>query len=211
MKITIVGNGNMAKGLAARFLAGGHTVEIHARNMARGEAIRDELVKGSGGDLTVAEIGGDVGDILVPAVHYGAEMAEVANQYADATREKIVVDITNPVDFKTFQLIPAPGTSGAEVVAALFPSAKLVKAFNMTFAAALLTGKAGGLPLDVFIAGDDDDAKKTIAGLVEDGEMRPLDVGPLANAHHLEGFGLIHMSLQDQVQGNWASGVKIVT
>lgn len=213
MGITIIGNGNMAKGLTACFLNGGQSVDLHCRDTSKGEALKDELAARAkdGASLIVKQIGSELGDIVIPTVHYGTEMEDVANTYGDAVSAKIVVDISNPVDFNTFQLIPEAGVSGAEEVARLFPKAKIVKAFNTVFAGALMAGKAGGLPIDVFIAGDDQDAKQTVSKVIANSGMRPLDVGPLANSRHLEGFELLHMSLQDQVNGNWMSGIKIVS
>jgi NADPH-dependent F420 reductase len=212
MKVSIIGNGNMANGLALCFAKSGHDVELHVRDTAKGEALQQELTKDhADAKVSVLEMGSPIGDVLIPTVHYGDEMAEVAEQYAEVASGKVVVDITNPVDFNTFQLIPEAGTSGAEEVAKLFPGAKVVKAFNTVFSGALVKGDAGGQPIDVFIAGDDEPAKKTVSELVESSGMRPLDVGSLANARHLEGFELLHMNLQEQVQGNWMSGIKIVS
>jgi predicted dinucleotide-binding enzyme len=212
MKISIIGNGNMAKGLATRFLAGGHTVELHARDAAKGKALKDELTK-NGTDtssLTFVETGSPVGDVLVPAVHYGSEIEDVAKRYAKLAAGRIVVDITNPVDFETFELIPEPGVSGAEEIAKLFPDSHVVKAFNTVFAATLPSGKVGGAELDVYIAGSAAIPKQTVSQLVKDGGMRPIDTGPLSNARHLEGLGLIHMTAQQQVNGNWSTALKIL-
>lgn len=213
MEVSIVGNGNMAKGIAIRMLAGGHSVTLHVRNRTKGEALKDELqsMTANGATVTVVEGSNGVGDVLIPTVHFGEEMQAVAKEFSSAAAGKIVVDISNPVDFKTFQLIPEPGVAGAETVAALFADSKVVKAFNTIFAGTFPSGKVGDLPLDVFIAGDDEAAKRTVAQLVTDGGMRPLDVGPLKNARHLEGIELIHMTLQEQIQGNWSTAIKIVS
>jgi predicted dinucleotide-binding enzyme len=58
----------------------------------------------------------------------------------------------------------------------------VVKAFNTTFARTLIAGEVGGQPLDVLIAGDEDEAKGKVARLIADGGLRPLDVGPLRRA-----------------------------
>jgi 8-hydroxy-5-deazaflavin:NADPH oxidoreductase len=63
-------------------------------------------------------------------------------------------------------------------------------AVNTTFAGTLVQGDAGGQPLDVFVASDDDDAKRVVRQLSEDGGMRVLDAGPLSNARQLEGTRL---------------------
>jgi hypothetical protein len=204
MLISIIGTGNMAKGIATRAIAGGHNVELHAREMEKGTALANEL----GDNAKAVEVGRALGDIVVLAIPYG-EVTEAAGHYSNFAG-KTVIDITNPVDFTTFQLIPAAGTSGAEEIAKSLPDAHIIKAFNTTFAGTLASGGAGGFPLDVFIAGDDTSAKASVAQLVKDGGMRPVDTGALSNARHLEGFQLIHMATQEQTGGGWMSAITIV-
>jgi predicted dinucleotide-binding enzyme len=61
------------------------------------------------------------------------------------------------------------------------------------------------------IAGDDDDAKSTVAKLVEDGGMRPVDTGPLKRARELEAAGLLHMGVQGPLGTNYTSALKILS
>lgn len=204
MAISIIGTGNMARGIATRLIAGGHAVELHARETEKGETLAREL----GDNAKAVAMGSPLGEIAILALPYDA-ITDVAAEY-DNFAGKTVVDITNPVDFSTFELIPEAGTSGAEEIAKIMPDARLVKAFNTTFAGTLMSGTAGGFPLDVFIAGDDDTAKQAIAGLVRDGGMRPIDTGALKNARHLEGIQLIHMATQDQLGGGWMSAITFV-
>jgi 8-hydroxy-5-deazaflavin:NADPH oxidoreductase len=86
----------------------------------------------------------------------------------------------------------------------------VVKAFNTTFAGLLAQGKVGGQPLDVFIAGDDEQAKATVAGLIEQGGLRAFDAGPLRRARQLEGLGLLNITLQSKMEKPWMTGVKII-
>jgi predicted dinucleotide-binding enzyme len=65
-------------------------------------------------------------------------------------------------------------------------------------------------PLDVFIAGDDADAKATVATLVEAGGLRPIDVGQLANARYLEGLGFLHIALQMSRGTQFSTAVKLL-
>lgn len=204
MLVSIIGTGNMAKGIATRALAGGHTIELHSRDIEKGTALANEL----GDNAKAVEVGSALGDLVVLAVPYDA-INEIAGHY-DNFAGKTVIDITNPVDFNTFQLIPAAGTSGAEEIAKSLPSARVVKAFNTTFAGTLASGEVAGQPLDVFIAGDDAEAKASVSQLVRDGGMRPVDTGALANSRHLEGFQLIHMTTQDQLGGGWMSAIAII-
>lgn len=85
---------------------------------------------------------------------------------------------------------------------------RVVKAFNTTFAKTLVTGEVAGQTLEVLIAGDDEDAKATVAGLVEGG-MRAIDVGPLRRARMLEQVGLFHMAIQEQIGSGFASSLML--
>lgn len=152
--------------------------------------------------------GTEMDEIVIVATPF-TEIENVGKEY-NGLAGKIVVDITNPVDFNTFQLIPEAGQSGAQEVAKILPDATVVKAFNTTLAGPLEAGEVEGKELDVFIAGDDEDAKSKVSELVKSSGMRPVDVGPLSNARHLEGFGLIQMAVQDQIGTGWMSALKFL-
>jgi predicted dinucleotide-binding enzyme len=123
-----------------------------------------------------------------------------------------VVDITNPVDWSTMDGFVTPeGSSAAEEIAKLVPAGTpVVKAFNTTFAGTLSAGEVAGQPLDVFIAGDDADAKQKVASLVEAGGSRALDVGALRRARQLEQLALLHMTAQEPLGSGWGSSIKVV-
>jgi NADPH-dependent F420 reductase len=203
MKITIIGTGNMAKAIGTRLVGGGHEIRFHAREMEQGEVLAKSL------NADVEAMGAQLDDVVVLAVPF-SEIVNIAEQYGDAFSGKVVIDITNPIDFATFELVPPAGTAGAEEVANLMPEASVVKAFNTTFAGTLLKGEIAGMPLDVFVAADDPAAKETVMQLVKDAGLRAINAGPLENARHLEGFQLIHMSQQDELGAGWMSGIKIV-
>lgn len=209
MNISIIGNGKMAKGIGTRLVSGGHKVTIHSESVGQGKVLAEQLMKiNVSADVTVMPIGSDTDEIVIVATPY-TEIGNISKQY-NGFKGKIVVDITNPVDFDTFQLIPEAGQSGAQEVAKIFSGATVVKAFNTTLAGTLEAGKVEGKELDVFIAGDNEEAKAKVAELVKTSGMRPVDVGPLANARHLEGFGLIQMAVQDQLGTNWMSALKFL-
>jgi len=212
MNITIIGTGNMARAIATRAITAGHSVHLHAKDPGKGSALAIELqaTAPNGVTIDVKAIGSPTDEVVVVAVPY-TEVSAIAEQYGDKLDGKVVVDITNPVDFNTFQLIPAAGVSGAEEIAKLLPNSKVVKAFNTTFAGTLVAGAVDGKPLDVFVAGDDQSAKAMVSQFIKDGGLRPVDVGPLSNSRHLEGFGLMHMALQDQLGSGWMSTIKILS
>ncbi len=66
-------------------------------------------------------------------------------------------------------------------------------------------------PLDVLIAGDDDEAKETVERLVRDGGLRAIDVGPLERARHLERLGFLGMMLQQPLELDFRSAWKLIS
>jgi NADPH-dependent F420 reductase len=207
-RVTIVGAGNMGRGIGTRVVAGGHQVEIIDRDPAEAQ----QLAKDLGGSATALESGSQFGgDVVVFAVYYPG-IKDAVQQYADQLAGKVVVDITNPVDTQTWdKLATPPGTSSAEEVQQLVPQGTpVVKAFNTTFAPTLVAGEVGGQQLDVLIAGDDEAAKQTVSQLASDGGLRPIDVGALNRARQLEQLGFLHISLQQPLDLGFGSAVKLV-
>jgi 8-hydroxy-5-deazaflavin:NADPH oxidoreductase len=206
--VSILGSGNMARGIGTRVAAGGNTVQILARDPQESATLADEL----GGSATSGAIGDPLtGDIVVLAVPYPAA-APLVEQYGDQLAGKVVVDITNPLNVETFDgLVTPPDSSAAQEIAKSAPAdTRVVKAFNTTFAGTLVAGQVKDQPLDVFIAGDDTDAKAALAGVVEAGGLRAIDAGPLANAHYLEGIGFLHIALQMSRGTQFSTAVKLV-
>src|SRR5512147_1769399 len=180
MNITIIGAGNMGRGIGSRAVAGGHSVTFVDKAPEEAEKAA-ETVKASakkGAKVSTASLGNaELGDVVVLAVWYGTNI-EIVKQLGSKLAGKVVVDIANPLNSTYDGLATAPDSSSAEEVAkAAAPGAKVVKAFNTTYAGTLLAGQVAGQPLDVFIAGDDADAKAKVAQLVRDGGMRPVDTG----------------------------------
>ena len=207
MKVTIIGAGNMGRGVGTRVVAGGHELEILDRDPAEAQKLADEL---GGGAAALDRPSAITGEIVVLALYYPG-IKDAAQQYADDLDGKIVVDITNPVDTETWdRLATPPGTSSAEEVASIVAAGTpVVKAFNTTFAATLVAGEAGGQQLDVLIAGDDEGAKRKVSQLVSDGGLRPIDVGPLSRAQQLEQLGFLHISLQEPLELGFGSTIKL--
>ena len=207
MRVTIVGAGNMGRGIGTRAVAGGHDVEIADRDSEQARMLAEEL----GGSTTAVGADDPVGgEVVVFAVYYPG-IKDAVGEYADRLAGKVVVDITNPVNTETWDdLATPPGTSSAEEIAKLVPEGTpVVKAFNTTFAPTLVAGQVGGQQLDVLIAGDDDAAKQKVAQLVSDGGLRPLDVGPLQRARQLEQLGFLHIAVQQPLGLGFGSAIKL--
>ncbi|GGS34957.1 NADPH-dependent F420 reductase [Actinokineospora fastidiosa] len=185
-RVSIIGTGTMAKAIADVVGRGGGAVDLLGRD--------DDRV---------------TGEIVVLAVPYGA-LADVVARLGAQLAGKVVVDISNPVDFTTFDflVVPADGSAAAELAEAL-PASRVVKAFNTNFAATLSTGTVGGQPTTVLIAGDDADAKALLAGIVTAGGLRAVDAGPLRRARELEAVGFLQLTLAAAEKVAWTAGFAV--
>jgi len=186
--ISIIGTGNMARAIGALAVAGGNTVEVIGRDRSKAADLATTL----GDSTTTGKFGAaPAGDIVIVALRY-ADVVPVVTQYGNALADKVIVDISNPFNADADGLALPADTSIAQEVAKAAPAgARVVKAFNTVFGHVLEKGRT----LDVFMAGDDAQAKTAVAELVKSLGLRPLDVGGLTMAHWLEGTSLVLMGL----------------
>ena len=188
--VTIFGDGNMGSAIADVLTAGGATV--------------NHITTADNGAGTVSS------NLVILAVPYPA-LESILRAYGDQLSGKTVVDITNPMNFETFDslTVPADGSAAAELAAAL-PSSKVLKAFNTTLAPTLATGTVGPLPTTVLIAGDDADAKAELAAAVTAGGVQAVDAGSLRRARELEALGFLQVSLAIGEKIGWTGGFGVV-
>ncbi|WP_225754981.1 NADPH-dependent F420 reductase [Actinotalea sp. Marseille-Q4924] len=186
--VSILGTGNMGSAIAGIAEKGGHTVQL----------------LGSADAATPV-----TGDVVVLAVPYPA-VEHVLAQRAAQLAGKVVVDITNPLNFETFDslTVPADSSAAAEIAAAL-PTARVVKGFNTNFAATLASGVAGDTPTTVSLAGDDAEAKSLVAEIVTSGGLRAVDAGSLRRARELEALGFLQITLAAAEKTSWTGGFAL--
>ena len=207
--ISIIGTGCMAAAIGGLAGKAGHTIEVMSRDAAKARELANKLGVGAGtGSFGAAP----AGDIVILAVPYSAVL-DVVSQYAEGLAGKLLVDITNPVASDHMSLVTAGDSSGAQEIANAAPAdAVVVKAFNTQFANVLSAGPAEGHPLDIFLAGDDIQAKARISAFIESMGLRPMDTGPLRMARTLEhvcllSLGLLTHSIKNT---NFAIGVSLL-
>ena len=125
---------------------------------------------------------------------------------------KVVVDITNPVNFDTFDglVVPADSSAAAEIQKKV-PEALVVKAFNTTFAGVLAAGKVGEKePTVVLAASDSADAKKKLAQALEGSGLSVMDAGSLKRAREMEALGFLQISLAAGKKISWTGGFAVL-
>jgi Predicted dinucleotide-binding enzymes len=187
---TIIGTGNMANAIGGLLADGGSSVTYVSQE-----------------ETGVKPLDGEV---VVLAVPYAA-VSEILQAYGPQLDGKVVVDITNPLNFETFDSLVVPvGSSAAAEIQAKVPNAKVLKAFNTTFAATLAAKKVGDQPTTVLIAGDDAAAKQLLAEAVTAGGVAAIDAGSLARAHELEAFGFLQLTLAVGEKIGWIGGFAVI-
>lgn len=142
MELTLIGTGDMARGIGLRALAGGHeVVAVRGTSRAKSEALAAELRAAGGSARSLDDGEGVAGELIVLAVPYSAA-GDIVDELGAELEGKVVVDITNTVDWESRdRLVVSANTSGAEEIAARAPAtARVVKAFNTTFASTLPDG-----------------------------------------------------------------------
>jgi NADPH-dependent F420 reductase len=146
------------------------------------------------------------GDVVVLAVRWLAVSDVLASISAASLDGKILIDATNPLAYRDGRPIgidlPLEG-SAAQRIAALAPGARVVKGFNTVGAALMVAPQIPGGPPDMFICGDDDDAKRVVARLCEELAYPAFDVGPLALAAQLEQLAALWIAI---ARGGKATG-----
>jgi len=186
--VTIIGSGNMGQAISGLVSKGGNTVEL-LRHSDTGKPV--------------------TGDIVVLAVPHAA-IPDILATRGDQLVGKVVVDITNPLNFQTFDSLTVPADSSAAAqIAASLPQSRVVKAFNTNLAATLASGTAGEIPTTVLIAGDDRQAKSQLADVVTAGGLRAIDSGSLRRARELEALGFLQITLAAQDKMPWTGGFAV--
>jgi 8-hydroxy-5-deazaflavin:NADPH oxidoreductase len=184
MRIGVIGAGRIGGNAARRLAGAGHEVMLSfSRDPGRLRADADEIgERASVGEVPQAAAFGEVVLFSVPW-----RLIDEALESAGSLDGKIVIDTTNQYGAGGLEPLPE-GLTAAQLNERRMPGARLVKAFNTLTSGfqASAAGRARDRRAVIFMAGDDADAKATVAGLIEDAGFAPADVGGLADAAVLE-------------------------
>ena len=213
MQIAILGTGKMARGIAFGLRETTHDLTFGSRDPARAEALAREMSLENarayhGAGILAATTRADVTFLALP---YSVALETVA-AVREGLAERVLVDLTNPLNERFDGLLTVDNTSAAEEIARVAgPRVKVVAALKNTFAGTFAEPKiGGGAAPDVLIAGDDRAACATVAGLVEAMGFGTLDAGPLVVARTLERMTLLLIDLATRNHWNWSAGFKLL-
>lgn len=190
MRIAILGKGMVGGTLGRRWAGLGHEVTFGVRSPDSPEARSLAEETGAAVIGVAAATGG--ADVVVLAVPFAAA-EDVLAQVGDLSGV-ILVDTTNSVGPGYAPAVPE-GTSAADAIVRFAPGARVVKAFNAMSFRTMADPDDFQVPPAVWIAGDDPDARATVAELAAELGLEPVDAGPLAAAVLLEHAALLWIRL----------------
>lgn len=190
MKIGIIGSGNIGATAARLFAGAGHEVAL---SNSRGGAGLEPLVAELGGRAraTGIEEAARFGEVVLIAVPFGKYETLPAEAFAG----KVVIDAGNyyPQRDGSFAQLDGGETTSSELVASHLRGARLVKGFNTIWFEHLAKQGDTSLPVEerraIFLAGDDAEAKRTVARLVEEIGFAAVDTGPLGEGGRRQQVG----------------------
>jgi 8-hydroxy-5-deazaflavin:NADPH oxidoreductase len=210
----VLGSGDVGRVLAAGLASRGVAVTL-----GTGRPDDDDLrtwASGAGVTLGGFAEAAAAGDVVVLAVRGASDALGGVLDAAggpDAFAGKVLVDVTNPLVFGDG---PPPALevghqdSGGERLQRRLPGARVVKAFNTVGNSLMVDPELPGGPPTMFIAGDDDAAKATVAAILEAFGWRALDVGGIERSRELESLCILWVAVGVKT-GTWAHAITLVT
>lgn len=186
MRIAILGAGNVGGGLGRAFGAAGHDVLFGVRDpeSTKTLAALADIPDAVAAAPAAAVEGADVVVFALRPVAIAATVAELPSMAG-----RIVIDAMNRFDAE----VTAQSTT--QDLARLLPGAKLAKAFNTIGFENLRSAAARSIPAAMFVAGDDEDAKRVAMDLAAQIGFQPEDAGGMANTKVLEEMVKVWMAL----------------
>ena len=199
MKIGVLGTGMVGSAIASKLVALGHEVKMGAREAGNERARRWAESAGKGASAGTFAESAKFGEIVFSATLGTAALDAVRAAGRENLRGKVLVDVSNPLDFSKGApptLFTGPGDSLGERIQKALPDAKVVKALNTVNAN--LMGNPGRLSgeSDLFLCGNDAGAKERVKALLQEfGWKSVIDLGDITGARGTEAYLLLWLSL----------------
>ncbi len=188
MKVGIIGSGVVAQTLGAGFLKHGHEVALGSRDPAK---LTDWAAKNKGAGVKSMSEAAAFGDVIVLAVAGQAALEALKLAGAGGLARKTVIDATNPIGGGppvngVLSYFTPQNESLMERLQKAYPAAHFVKAFNSVGHGQMINPHfVGGKP-SMFICGDDANAKKTVAEILDQFGWETEDMGAVEAARAIE-------------------------
>jgi 8-hydroxy-5-deazaflavin:NADPH oxidoreductase len=211
MKVAILGTGQVAIDLAKGFTSRGHTVVFGTRDVQGERALK-----------AVAQVAGSHAALYADAAKQ-SQMAVLATAWSgahnalqltgeDNLEGKLLIDVTNPLEFSSGKpqlFIGFPNSAGA-TIQALLPKVKVVKAFNITSSSRMVDPQFTDGQPDMFIAGNDAQAKQVTADILKAfGWRSAIDMGDISKSYLLEALAMTWIDYGVS-RNHWSHGFTLL-
>jgi predicted dinucleotide-binding enzyme len=209
MKVGVLGSGDVGKALARGFASLGHQVKIGSRSP---EKLRDFANETKGVGSATFEETAAFGDLIALATLGTAAEEAVRLAGTGNFDGKVVIDATNPLDFSGGMpptLFVGHTDSLGERVQRAIPNARVVKAFNTVGNAFFVNPDLPNGPPDMFLCGNDADAKKIVAQICAHWGWGVIDLGGIEASRHLEPMCMVWV-LHGALSGSWTHAFKML-
>lgn len=210
IRIGILGSGDVGRALATGFAGLGHEVKIGSRDPQKLHVWADTAdARISTGTFDEAA---RFGDVLVLATLGVATEEAIRLGGLSAFDGKVVIDTTNPLDFsRGMPPTLSVGTTDSlgERIQRLIPTARVVKAFNTVGNALMVHPQLPGGPPDMFLCGNDADAKALVAQICKHFGWGVVDIGGIEGSRYLEPMCLTWV-LYGVLSGTWTHAFKLL-
>lgn len=209
VRVGVLGSGDVGRALAAGFAGLGHDVKVGSRDPQKladwAAAAGPRVSTGTFADSA------NFGDLLVLATLGVATEEAIRLAGIGAFDGKVVIDTTNPLDFSggAPRLAIGHTDSLGEVVQRLLPKARVVKAFNTVGNALMVNPQLPGGPPDMFLCGNDADAKKIVTQICEHFGWGVVDIGGIEGSRYLEPMCMAWV-LHGVRTGSWTHAFKLL-
>lgn len=211
MKVGVLGSGDVAKTLASGFLKHGHAVTVGSREPGKLAEWKDKNPKGATGSFADAA---QFGELIVLAVKgkAAADALQLAN--AKNLAGKPFVDACNPIEEAppvngVLQFFTSPNQALMEQLQKEFQDAHLVKAFNSVGSHNMVDPKFPGGKPTMFICGNDDRAKKTVTGILDEFGWETADMGKAEAARAIEPLCML-WCIPGFLRNEWTHAFKLL-
>jgi predicted dinucleotide-binding enzyme len=212
-KIGVIGSGDVARALGKGFASRGHDVKLGSREPGSEKVttwVRENGPRASSGLFAEAAA---FGEIVVLATLWAGTKAALDLARPDNLAGKVLIDATNPLDISHgFPPSLAVGhtDSGGENVQRWLPKARVVKCFNIIGNPYMVDPHFEGGPPDMWIAGNDEAAKKKVGEILHDfGWGDAIDAGGIEGARLLEPMCIL-WTLYGARTNTWKHAFKLL-
>jgi predicted dinucleotide-binding enzyme len=188
MEIGTIGAGDFAEAFAKRALKAGHKVKLS--NSRGPESLREIVNRLGPGTMAATKEEAAACEVVLLAVPWDNVPKTLAS--LPKWKNQILIDGTNPYHGKAGNFTPANvgNLSTSQLVAALAPGARVVKALNnMTVPNLEADPVVNGAKRVAFISADDDGAKNRVERLLEGLGYAVVDLGNLRNGGLIQQAG----------------------